>query len=334
MIRHLIVFAIIALLITSCFKEDEPLPAFPMQTTTVAMGNTYLYQVYFNLADNEAVSTNEKNIFDLGFECADSGWHIRLNTAAFMMAGNTGEKDLAAVTDTTGLLWKYDKSNGNPDSTAIGQWLDINGNDTTYKHQVYVLNRGYDHLGNVRGLRKIVFTHVDTTSFSFEYSDMNGDNYGEFKVIKNNTEKYTYFSFNDGGQQLNLEPPAHAWDLLFTQYTTLLFTNEGEPYPYLVTGVLSNYGDVTMAMDSTISYDNIDLAVAKSHPFTEARDFIGYDWKEVLGDVNSGNVYYEIVQGRTYLIRTREGLYFKLRFINFYSDDGDKGYPTFQYDVL
>ena len=334
MLRNIILLILTVFALSSCFKEDDPLPPFPMQTTTIPMGNTYLYQVYFNLVNNEVVSTNEKNLYDLQFECAGSGWHIRLNTAALMLAGVTNQTDISAVTDTTGLPWKYDISNGNPDSTAIGEWLTINDNDTTYTHLVYVLNRGYDHIGNLRGLRKIIFTHVDTTSFSFEYSDMNGDNYGTFEITKNKLEKYTSFSFDNGGQQINLQPQAHSWDLVFTQYTTLLYTDEGQPYRYLVTGVLSNYNDVSMAVDSSASYANINLEVAKSHTFSIAQDFIGYDWKSVKGDVTSGNFYYNIVPKRTYLIKNRDGLIFKLRFINFYSDTGDKGYPTFQYDVL
>ena len=329
----LYIFALL-LILTSCFKEDDPLPAFPMQTTTIAMGKYYLYQYYFNLVSNEEVKQDVKNDYDLGFECGDSSWHVVLNTAAFMFAGNTGKKDLIEVSDTTGLDWRFDKSDGDSDSTAIGQWLTFTGNDTIYSNQVYVLNRGYDHLGKVRGLRKIKFTKVDSVSYLFEYSDMNDDNYNIFTVQKQEGVTYTYFSFDEGGMQVEMEPLTDTWDLLFTQYTTLLYTNDGLPYPYLVTGVLSNYGNLQMAVDSSLTYENIDLGFAKTKTYSIAKDFIGYDWKDVQGDVNTGNVYYEIVEGRTYLIRNREGLYFKLRFINFYSDEGEKGYPTFQYDVL
>jgi len=139
-------------MLSSCFKEDDPMPAFPEQTTTIEMGNYYLYQSHFNLAGNEQVRINEKNDYDLGFECNDSSWHIILNTAAFMFAGNSGSIDFEAVTDTTGFDWRFDKSDGNPDSTAIGNWISITGTDTIYTNHVYVLNRGYDHLGNLRGL--------------------------------------------------------------------------------------------------------------------------------------------------------------------------------------
>jgi hypothetical protein len=310
------------------------MPPFEMQTTTIEMGQYYHYQSYFKLATNEVVGTNDKDMWDLGFECADSSWRIILNTSAFEMIANSGSADFDQAIDTTGFIWRFDKSDGNPDSTAVGEWLIINGQDTNYLNHVYVLDRGYDHLGNVRGLRKIAFTHVDSTSYSFKYSDLDGDNYNEFTVSKNEDATYTMFSFMEGGMQLDLEPGFETWDLFFTQYTTLLFTNEGEPYPYLVTGVLSNFGRIEMAMDSMRSYDAIDRDYAQSLNFTYERDFIGYDWKELIGDVNTGNVHYEIVKNRNYLVRTNQGLYFKIRFINFYSLSGEKGFPSFQYDIL
>ncbi|MBN2174459.1 MAG: hypothetical protein JW731_10015, partial [Bacteroidales bacterium] len=293
----------ILILLTSCFKEDDPLPAFPVQSTTIEMGKYYLYQVYLNLATNEQVKINDKNDYDLAFECGDSSWHVLLNTAAFMFAGNTGIKDFDAPIDTTGLDWRFDKSDGNPDSTAIGEWYATDNPDTVYTNFVYVLNRGYDHLGNLRGLKKIAFTGVDSVSYRFKYADLNGDNYHEFEIIKNNNFKHTYFSFDEGGKQLDREPLPVAWDLLFTQYTTLLFTNEGEPYPYLVTGVLSNTDRVAVALDTLSSFENVDLEYARSKSYSETQDFIGYDWKELQGDVNSGNIYYEIVPNRNYLIR-------------------------------
>jgi len=332
--KQLIYIAGLVILLSSCFKEDDPLPPPTAQTTTIEMGQYYLYQVYYDLINNMEVASNEKNDWDLGFESRDSSWHIVLNTSAFLVAANTGEKDFDAVTDTTGLTWYFDKSDGNPDSTAIGEWLNLSGSDTLYSNHVYVINRGYDHLGNVRGLRKIVFTHVDFESYAFKYADLSGENYNEFILQKTDSVNFVQFTFEEGGKQIDFEPITLSWDLLFTQYTTLLFTDEGYPYPYLVTGVLSNYDLVEVRIDSTINYDDIDINYALSLDYSKNKDAVGYDWKDLVGDVNSGNVYYEIVEDRNYIIRNRLGLYFKLRFISFYNDQGDKGYPTFQYLLL
>lgn len=336
MVKILIYISGILLILSSCFKEDDPLPPPTIQATTIEMNEYYQYQSYFDLNSNTVVAQNDKNNWDLGFESRDSSWHIVLNTSAFMYAANTGETDFETVTDTSGLIWKFDKSDGNPDSTAIGNWLDISNNDTTYFNVVYVLNRGYDHLGNLRGLKKAVFTHVDIDTYAFKYADLNGENYNEFLIVKSDSVNYSQFSFEDGGKQVYFEPVFLSWDLFFTQYTTLLYTDEGDPYPYLVTGVLTNYDLVEIAItwDSIIDFDNIDNDYASSLDFSKNKDDIGYDWKELQGDVNSGNVYYEVVEGRTYIIRNRFGLYAKLQFVNFYNEEGDKGYPSFQYLFL
>ncbi len=334
MIKQLLYIIGVLLVFSSCFKEDDPLPAPSIQTTTIEMNEYYQYQVYFDLNRNLEVSSNDKSKWDLGFESGDSTWHILLNTSAFMYAANSGEKDFEAVTDTTGLIWKYDKSDGNLDSTAIGNWLNFSGDDTLYTNHVYVINRGYDQLGNLRGLRKIVFTNVDLDTYSFKYADLNGENYNEFVIEKSDSVNHVQFSFEDGGKQFYFEPIALSWDILFTQYTTLLFTDEGEPYPYLVTGVLTNYDLVGVAIDSTMEFDDIDYNFAASLELSYNQDAVGYDWKELQGDVNSGSVYYEIVEGRNYIIKNRFGLYAKLRFISFYNNEGKKGYPSFQYLFL
>ncbi|MEZ5083051.1 MAG: HmuY family protein [Bacteroidales bacterium] len=63
-------------------------------------------------------------------------------------------------------------------------------------------------------------------------------------------------------------------------------------------------------------------------------DVIGYDWKVLQGDVNSGNVSYNIVPNRNYIIRNRNGFVYKLRFIEFYNTLGEKGYPTIEFQLL
>jgi hypothetical protein len=197
-----------------------------------------------------------------------------------------------------------------------------------------VIDRGYDEAGNLRGLRKIVFQEVTDTSYSFSYANLDGSNANTFTVTKDPAMNYMCFSFDEGSKQSGLEPLKNDWDLLFTQYTTLLYTNEGDPYPYLLTGVLSNPFLIRVAQDTLYDFDEIDLTIAQSLTYSTALDEIGYDWKDVVGDVSTGNVSYVVLEGRNYIVRDTEGFYFKLRFISFYNNSGEKGYPTFEYQKL
>lgn len=335
MYKKLIYIIGIVLVLSSCFKEDEPMPAFTEKTTTIEMTEYYRYQVYFDLGTDSIVSSNDKSIWDLEFECADSSWHILLNTSAFMMAGNTGLKEFDAVNDTTGLDWRFDKSDGNPDSTAIGSWFEMNGSDTIYTNHVYIINRGWNHVGIPRGIKKIVFTEVNDAGYHFKYANLDGSEMNEYFIARDFERNYINFSFDNEGQTLELEPLANEWDILFTMYTTLLYTNEGDPYPYVLTGVLSNYKTVEVAIDSISTYEEIDLNYAKSLELSEKKDAIGYDWKYLEGDpTTGGSFYYAVRDNWTYVIKNRNGVYFKLRFIRFYNEQGEKGYPTFTYQVL
>jgi hypothetical protein len=334
-----LIFIPLVFITTSCFKEDEKVtPHDPggVETEVIEMTKDYRYQVYYDLASGEAVATNLKKIWDLSFDCAPGGWKILLNTSNFMLAAKTGLTDFNTVMDTVGLTWNFDASSGNEDSLAIGKWVDFQGSDSIkiYTDEVYFINRGYDESGNLRGLRKIVFLEMTDTSFLIRYANPDGTDEQYFTVVKDPAVNYVCFSFDEGGKQLNLEPPKDSWDLLFTQYTTLLYTDEGDPYPYLLTGVLTNPHKVTVAQDTLFDFSVIDYELAGEMEYWDLLDEIGYDWKDIQGDVSSGNVTYVIMEGRNYLVQDTEGFYFKLRFISFYSDEGEKGYPTFEYQRL
>lgn len=326
-----------ALMLSSCFKDDEKVDPFPRgdaSLKTVAMTPLYTYQFYIDLENGEEVAVNNKNDWDLGFESGANGYHIYLNTSAFMTAGNSGIKNIEQLSDTTGLDWKFDKSDGNPDSTAIGDWFSIEGTDTIYSNFVYVVDRGYDELGNLRGLKKIQFTKVSSKSFFFQYSNLDGSDAHNFEIVKEASVKCAGFSFKDGGEQTHFEPADNSWDLVFTQYTTLLFTTDGLPYPYLVTGVLINQPRVEVAVDSLNGFTHIDPGIADGLDYSNRLDVIGYDWKELVGDVNSGNVSYNIVPNRVYVIKNRNGFVYKLRFTAFYNEQGEKGYPTIEWQLI
>ena len=160
-------------------------------------------------------------------------------------------------------------------------------------------------------------------------------------IVDKNTDKlYTQFSFVDNSIKQS-EPVEPDWDLLFTQYTTMLFTDEGEKYPYLVTGVLQQYNLVSVALDTTLVFDDISISDTLLLDFSTNFDKIGYNWKELIGDVNTGNVSYQVRFNYNYIIKNRNSRYYKLRFVNFYNsenneygDKGDKGFPTFEFIEL
>ena len=253
MIKNIFILGLLMIGLSSCFKEDDPIPPHQksdVKQEIIPLTQYYVNQVYFNLSTGKQVSTNNKNNFDLSFSCADTAFIIRLNTAKFMKAGITESTDMTKVTDTTGLNWKFDKSDGNPDSTAFVDWIKIDGFDTTCSNRVYVINRGFNEMGFTLGLKKIVFHNLKNGTYYFSWSNMDNSEMTEVTIKKNAGYNYIQYSFDNGGDIKQIEPESDNWDLLFTQYTTMLFTSEGDAYPYIVTGVLTNPGTL-VAFDST-----------------------------------------------------------------------------------
>lgn len=322
-----------AFLLTSCFKEDEPVtPHQPgsVFTDTIPMTYDYRYQVYFSLAENRMVSRNLKTESDLGFECSANGWKIILNTADFMKAADLGEVPFGQPQDTSHAAWKFDKSDGNPDSLAIGKWYSIVNGDTLSNHHVYAIDRGTDQIASPLGVFQAIFDSLSGGRYYFRLATIGGGQVYSGVVAKDSSVSILYYSYPSGGSEIPLEPPKEDFDLLFTQYSTLLFTDIGEPYPYLVTGVLINRYNTSVALDTVHEFSSITLQEVTGLRYSNALDAIGYEWKSY--DFESGA--YTVKSNITYIIRNNHDLYFKMRFIGFYNASGEKGYPVIEYQPL
>ncbi|PLX03854.1 MAG: hypothetical protein C0595_05435 [Marinilabiliales bacterium] len=334
--KQLIYTVVIITLLTSCFKDDEMVPKHDpgdVIVDTIAMTQYYNYQLYYNLNDSNVVSSNEREIFDINFECVDTSTVIRLNTANFALIAETDFKTFEQVNDTVGLEWHFDKSDGDVDSLAINNWINIDGSDTTYSDRVWVLDRGLSPLGIALGLKKVKFTKFENNTFFFSFCNMDNSDLHEVYVSKDPDYEYVQYSLSNGGEKIQTEPMKNTWDLLFTQYTTLLYTNEGQAYPYIVNGVLQSKG-TKIAIDSTMNFEDIVLSDTLGLEFSKKYDVIGYDWKRIEGDVETGNYQYVARTEWNYIIRDNNSFYYKLRFIGFYNKVGVKGYPSFEYARL
>mgnify|MGYP002629860506 CR=1 FL=1 len=325
---------LLTVLLAGCFKEDErvtPYPRGDAKSDTIAMTQTYKYQVYFDLDSIGEVSTNPKMESDLAFECSQAGWHILLNSASFMYAADLGVIPFGIPQDTVGVKWWFDSSDGNPDSTAIGVWFNITSDDDTISNQhVYVIKRGIDDVGKPLGFMQVIFDSLKNGSYYFRFAPMLGGAVVSAVVPKDRTVNYLNFSLNNEGSIQHLQPQKDTWDLLFTQYTTLLFTDLGEAYPYLVTGVLINRNGVEVATDTLNNFADITFDMAQQMIYSSNLDAIGYDWKYYNFEAGS----YTVTLGLSYIVKNRNGYLYKLRFVGFYNDLGQKGYPAIEYQQL
>jgi len=312
----------------SCFKKDSAVPAPErgnVLVDTIAMTSSYLYQVYFRLDSGLVMATDKRTDSDLGFECSAEGFHIILNTADLMRIADMGVRTFGEAVDTAGVHWKFDKSDGNPDSIATGRWFNVSGTDTVSNGHVWALDLGRDTAGISLGMRQLIFDSLKHGTYYFRTAEIKGGNIKPGSVNKDPTVNYLYFGIREGNKVMPLEPPKNKYDLVFTQYTTLLYTDQGAAYPYLVTGVLSNPDGLMVAADTVNVFSSIDLALARTLNYSIAEDVIGYDWKTYSFSADA----YTVRTNLSYVIRNSQGYYYKLRFISFYKA-GVKGYPVIE----
>ncbi|MBO6517538.1 MAG: HmuY family protein [Bacteroidia bacterium] len=306
--------------LTGCFEPDEPVKPFPrgdVEVSSVEMGPKYLNQLFYSLERNEVVKTILRTDWDLSFSSEPGNSSIYLNTGNSMYAAKTNATDLNAVSDTAGLEFVWDWSNGRDDSTALVGW------DTTNK--VYVINIGNDLSGQPIGFVKALFKLVDD-KLEITYARLKETTYKTTTLTKDEVYNRVYFSFaND--QQVSVEPPKENYDLIFRQY---IFYFEKEDIPYNVVGALINPYKTRVISIQDKDFLDITLSDTVDYSFQWNHDIVGYDWKEF--DLNEG--FYVVFPEKNFLMQTSKGFFYKFHFVDFYNLQGDRGYPTIESKLL
>lgn len=298
---------------------EPPLPGTE-QTAVVDIGMDYRFQAYFSLEKGVETGRVEKVAWDLSFESGPNSFRIWLNGSKMMRAAFFESTTFASKRDTLGFASRarIDASSGHPDSTAIGDWRGNEG--------IYVIDRGFDPIGRHLGFAKVHFRSVSGGNFVWEMAPLRDTAAIEVNTQANFASSRLFISLSDGQSRL-VAPPAREWDLYFGQYTHL-FANEVPPLPYLVVGVLLNPVNTFAAYRGEEGFEQASSQSELNVPLQNGNDVIGYDWKTFNGNNFVTNT------RRWYLVRTASGQLYKLRFIDFYGPQGNKGAITFKYQRL
>ena len=325
-------FLLLLCILFGCEKEEIPIEKHVSGDITegiVELKSDYRYQVFYKFSTNSSVSKNLKTIWDLAFETAPNGYHIKLNSSKAMQAYNTKKTNLNAVTTAPSSGWTWDKPNGFIDSTAIGEWGTWYADSVITKNEVYVLDLGYDYNGSKLGYKKIIFRGLNKNKYEIEYANLDGSASNVFVVEKAELYNFTFFSFNNNGEVVMVEPPKTDWDLQFTQYSHIFYDNQ-QPLFYLVTGVLHNHHSTLTFRDTTTGFEKFDFDDALSVTYSKDLNTIGYDWKS--WNYTSGQ--YSLKPEINYVVKTQDNIYYKMHFIDFYDSSGEKGTPNFEFQKL
>ncbi len=314
----------------ACLKEEERWPApnpGEVETQQVVIGSDYLTQSYFSLATNSLVKERACCDWDIAFSCGVDSSYVILNSANLSLVSRTGSENFTAVTDTTGMHWLWDDSSGNLKESALTNWSE---------EEVFILDRK----SLSPQLIKFSIQQEGEDTFILHFGALDNSYAHSMTINKDRAYNFVYVSMEGEGALIDAAPPKEDWDLLFTRYTTTL-SYEGEFVPdfieeqedtlaYSVTGALLNPNHGRAFKDKLNSFEDINSELVDESFLSEDLDVIGFDWKNYVFEDN----YYEIDIDAVYIIKDADGVYYKLRFTDFYNEDNKRGYPKFEYQRL
>ncbi len=323
---HLLtVLCLLIFAFSSCEKKDKPITLPPKGDGTVMqldMGENYEYQYFVSLQEQKIVHISRMDNWDLAFQCGENDQGVFLNGGKGMAAFSCGKSDFAQVGfgDTLNAVerWKIDQSCGQLDSSAIGDWKN--------KNEVFLIR--LDKEG--KKIRKLKISYEDPFQYIIDVGDIQSTIPASITILKNPDQNYTYFSFGLLNTVSGVEPEnRNTWDLQATLYS-YTFYDQNPPLPYVVNGILTNPRLLFAYKDSVTGFNQVSKEFAQSLTFSNRLDVIGFDWKKYDIDNNL----YTVDPRYTYILKTKQNAYFKLRFLDFYSTGGVKGSPKFEFKPL
>lgn len=322
---------------TACEKPEklypQPKTSLGVQSQIFAMGENYANQLWFDFA-TQKTETNAFGIWHMGFSCDPSQPRVSINggiSASFGVARFAGSSFGKITADSIKKVqWHFDNPNGDPDSSAFPQAFVKNGTQWEVNDYTYVIDLGDKIKDSTRYVQLKFNGCKPGQSYDFGYKNLEPNGFLRKQTITVNRDKnFVYYQFL-AHRIVDNEPFNNdQWDILFTTYKESVPDANGVPYPYVIRGVLINSKKVSVAQLDKVDFNAIDKAYASAVVYGKKQDEIGYDWKQYDQTAER----YTMVPNRVYLIKTTDAI-IKMKFVDFYNDQGVKGYPKMAWEIL
>ncbi|WP_228439902.1 HmuY family protein [Chryseobacterium phocaeense] len=357
----------------SCINDNEdPVAVAPVQGSLgnpKVGGATQPNQVWIDLSQTDPETKGPVQTFtrrtdwDLALYSGDK-FKVVLNSSIMMAAGkipnvtNFNQVTEASVASLKDLV---QVANFNPANEVYID--DVKGNfPTGYTaieeikaddsgNAIYLVNMGKEiYTGSVavgsiatggdsRGWKKVQILRI-TDGYKVKSADLDGGNYSEINVIKNTAYNYNFVSLKDK-KEVFIQPEKNKWDLCFTVFTNVISGAGSYIYGDFVTnnnvGGVGAYEVMVTSGSGIEAYNNFKIADVDQSKFVyNDHRVIGSNWRNPVG-TNGLEVYGD----RFYVIKDRDGFYFKLKFTRLTKDvtdangqAGERGFPQFEYKPL
>ena len=286
---------------------------------TIPLTSDYRYQIYYEINSNSIVNENLKTDWDIALENNLDGYHIIINSSTFSQISSVDNVPFENIINVSNLSWNWDNPNGDLNNTAIGDYRELN-------NTFWIIDLGYSPSGNQRGYKKFIIESVSEDSYTIRHANLDNSEEVTATIYKSYETNFIYYSLKQN-LQVEIEPLNNSWDLLFTQYTHIFDSGT----PYLVTGTLINkHSNLEVAVDSIADFNQIDDTYTSTYEFVNDQNSIGYSWKEYFHDTQTFSIKSHI----NYIIKKENNTFFKLRFIDYYNNSGEKGFPKIEIQKL
>jgi hypothetical protein len=310
-ISFMIFVGMFLILIYSCDKSTES-ASLVTKSATISLGAQYSNEVYYRLSDG-LITSVPRNNWDIAFSVPPR--------EAAILANTTSGVDLKVYPVASGWTWSDPV-----DTAGFSGWAPLYNSDTTWTEGAFNMNAtGHPNYGwgeydmdthNLSGValyilktragayKKILINNKLSAlqQYTFQYSDLDGTNEETVHLdLAGSNKNFVYYSI-DSHEEVDREPEADKWDLLFTKYID-------KSINYTVTGVLQNI-DVT-AQEST----DVDPAskIFPSSGFLTNISTIGSDWKII----NMDTFQYAIDETRVFYVKDLNGTVYRIKFKTF-----------------
>jgi len=149
------------------------------------------------------------------------------------------------------------------------------------------------------------------------------DSYIDFVIPVNPESNLTEMTTADG-----------LWQIALTQYMTEIPYQEGEQTLYMqyptVGALINTQANIEVAHIEDENFETITLDIAKNASYSTEVNAIGYEWKAIEFSTYT----YQVIEDNYFLIKISEDEIFKLRFLDFYNEEAEKGNIKFQFQLL
>lgn len=297
-----------------------------------AGGAAAINSVYVDLSANAQTSV-ARNSWDLGFY-AGADFRVIINNAnaASVVAINKTDINTVTAADVTlanlqlglgtGTLSIIDDVTGDITKTAMPE---VSATDANNK--VYVISRagGSGVMPVAADLYKIRVLRT-ATGYSLQYAKLNATTFNTVAIDKNAANNFNFISLENGAA-VNVEPAKDRWDFVWT-YS--IYFSGTIPYAFSDLVFTNHLGGTQVAevMTSTVAYSAYAESNIATTTFSASRNTISSNWRATQGTIGAKT-------DRFYVVKDSGGNVYKLKFVNFTTQDGgNRGYPKIEYALV